>query len=258
MPDRLAFSLGRAVLVFLYVPILAVIVFSFFDQQRGTVTLEWYGALARDGRLLASLRISAIVAVASATLATLVALLFAIGYVRYRGRFRGSLVALIMIPIIVPEIVVGAALLSVFSSAGVQLGLGTLILGHLAMSLPLAALVLMAATATLDPSLPEAAADLGCGPWQAFRRIYFPMLRPSISAAWLLAFTTSFSNIVISTFLSGVGTTTLPLRIYSSLKTGLTPSINALGALLIIFTLVIVLAVGVRQMRAIVGAGQVK
>ena len=123
-----------------------------------------------------------------------------------------------------------------FRSVASIVGVGTLVLGHLIVSLPLATLVLMSSAVMLDPSLPEAATDLGCTPWQTFTRVYFPLLRPAVVAAWLLSFTTSFSNIVMSTFLSGVGSTTLPLKIYSSLKTGLTPTINALGALLILLT----------------------
>nr|WP_279550086.1 ABC transporter permease [Leucobacter weissii] len=198
-----------------------------------------------------TLRVSALVAVITATVATVIGVMFALGLSRYRGRGRGSLLAMIALPLIVPEIVLGVALLSVFSSTGIPLGVVTLVLGHLIVSLPLATLVLMASAAMLDPSLPEAATDLGCTPWQTFTRVYLPLLRPAVVAAWLLSFTTSFSNIVMSTFLSGVGSTTLPLRIYSSLKTGLTPSINALGALLILLTLVIVLAVGITQMRRI-------
>lgn len=253
--DRIVNGFARAVLIFLYIPIAAVIIYSFNAAGTSTrftgLTLEWYGAIGRDSQLLQSLRISAIVGVLTATIATLIGTLFAIGFSRYRGRGRGVVMGMIALPLIVPEIVLGVALLSVFSSVDIPLGIATLVLGHLIVGLPLASLVLMSAAAMLDPSLPEAATDLGCSPLQTFSRIYFPLLRPAVAAAWLLSFTTSFSNIVMSTFLSGVGSTTMPLKIYSSLKTGLTPTINALGALLIIFTLAIVLIVGVAQMRRI-------
>ncbi|RGE19398.1 ABC transporter permease [Leucobacter sp. wl10] len=253
--DRIVNGIARAVFVFLYLPIAAVIVYSFNAAGTNTrfegLTLQWYAELFQDGALMQTLRTSAVVAVLSATVATVVGIMFALGMARYRGRGKGGLIALIALPLVVPEIVLGVALLSVFSATKVPLGITTLVLGHLIVSLPLATLVLMSSAAMLDPSLPEAAADLGCTPWQTFVRVYFPLLRPAVIAAWLLSFTTSFSNIVMSTFLSGVGSTTLPLRIYSSLKTGLTPSINALGALLILLTLVLVLAVGVTQMRRI-------
>ncbi len=253
--DKVVNGIARGVFVFLYIPIIAVIAYSFNASGRSGsfdgFTLEWYVQLFQDGNLLQTLRTSAIVAVITASVATVVAIMFAIGTTRYRGRGKGVYIASIALPLIVPEIVLGVALLSVFGAAKVPFGIGTLVLGHLIVSLPLAALVLISAASMLDPSLPEAAADLGCGPWKTFTKVYFPLLRPSVIAAWLLAFTTSFSNIVMSTFLSGVGSTTLPLRIYSSLKTGITPSVNALGALLILLTLAIVLAVGVGQMRRI-------
>ncbi len=253
--DRIVNGIARGVFVFLYIPIAAVIVYSFNAAGTSTrfegITLQWYIELFRDGALMQTLRTSAIVAVITATVATIIGVMFALGMTRYRGRGRGGLLAMIALPLIVPEIVLGVALLSVFSTVKIPFGITTLVLGHLIVSLPLATLVLMSSAAMLDPSLPEAATDLGCTPWQTFTRVYFPLLRPAVVAAWLLSFTTSFSNIVMSTFLSGVGSTTLPLEIYSSLKTGLTPSINALGALLIVLTLVIVLLVGVSQMRRI-------
>jgi spermidine/putrescine transport system permease protein len=253
--DRVVNGIARGVFVFLYLPIVAVIVYSFNAAGTNTrfegLTLQWYVELFQDAALMQTLQTSAIVAVITATVATIIGIMFALGIARYRGRGRASLLALIALPLIVPEIVLGVALLSVFSTTKVPLGIGTLVLGHLIVSLPLATLVLMSSAVMLDPSLPEAATDLGCTPWQTFTRVYFPLLRPAVVAAWLLSFTTSFSNIVMSTFLSGVGSTTLPLKIYSSLKTGLTPTINALGALLILLTLVIVLLVGVTQMRRI-------
>ncbi|QBE48611.1 ABC transporter permease [Leucobacter triazinivorans] len=253
--DRIVNGIARGVFVFLYVPIAAVIIYSFNAAGTSTrfegFTLQWYADLFQDGALMQTLRTSAVVAVLTATVATVIGIMFALGMSRYRGAGKGGLLALIALPLIVPEIVLGVALLSVFSAVKVPLGITTLVLGHLIVSLPLATLVLMSSAAMLDPSLPEAATDLGCTPWQTFTRVYLPLLRPAVVAAWLLSFTTSFSNIVMSTFLSGVGSTTLPLKIYSSLKTGLTPSINALGALLILLTLVIVLAVGVTQMRRI-------
>lgn len=253
--DKIVNGIARGVFIFLYIPIAAVVIYSFNAAGTNTrfegLTLQWYIDLFADAQLMQTLRTSAIVGVLAATAATIVGIMFAIGFSRYRGKRKGVFLGLIAIPIIVPEIVLGVALLSVFSAGGISLSILTLVLGHLIVALPLATLVLLSSATMLDPSLPEAATDLGCTPWQTFVRVYFPLLRPAVVAAWLLSFTTSFSNIVMSTFLSGVGSTTLPLRIYSSLKTGLTPSINALGALLILLTLVIVLTVGLTQMRRI-------
>lgn len=253
--DRIVNGIARGVFIFLYIPIAAVIIYSFnasgTNKDFSGFTLQWYIELFQDEQLMETLRTSAIVAVITATVATIIGVLFAIGLTRLRGKGTVAMLGMIALPLIVPEIVLGVALLSVFSTMNVPFGILTLVLGHLIVALPLSTLVLMASASMLDRSLPEAATDLGCNPWQTFVRVYFPLLRPAVIAAWLLSFTTSFSNIVMSTFLNGVGSTTLPLKIYSSLKMGLTPSINALGALLIMLTLAIVLAVGVTQMRRI-------
>ena len=253
--DRATSWLARLVLVFLYIPIIAVIVYSFNSAAGGYTwqgfSFRWYGELFADGALLQTLGISAIVGVLAASVATVVGLLAAIALVRFPFRGSGMVLAAIVLPLIVPEIVLGVALLSVFSFLHVPLGIVTLVLGHLIITLPLTTLIMVGGFRTLDPSLIEAAADLGCTPWRTFTRVLFPLMRSSIIASWLLAFTVSLGNIVISTFVSGVGSTTMPLRVYSLLKSGLTPELNALGTLLIVLTFVIVLSVGIQQMRRI-------
>lgn len=253
--DRLTSWIARLVFVFLYLPIAALIVYSFNSSEVSYrfdgVTFRWYAELFRDQLLLDSLRTSALVGVIAALAATVIGFLTSFALVRFRVKGRAFFVGAILVPLIVPEIVLGVAMLTVFSTAGIPTGLLTLVLGHIVITLPLATLVMMGAMSSLDPSLSEAATDLGASPWVTFRRVLFPLLRPSILAAFLLSFTTSFSNIVISTFTAGVGTTTLPLRIYSTLRTGLTPELNALGTLLVVATLGIILVVGVSQMRRI-------
>jgi ABC-type spermidine/putrescine transport system permease subunit II len=253
--NRVTDWIARLVFVFLYLPIAAVVVYSFNSSEVSYrfdgLTLRWYAELFADQLLLDSLRTSALVGLIAALVATAIGFLTAFALVRFRVRGRAFFLGAILIPLIVPEIVLGVSLLTVFSTAGVPTGLVTLVLGHVVITLPLATLVLMGAMSSLDPSLSEAATDLGASPWVTFRRVLFPLLRPSILAAFLLSFTTSFSNIVISTFTSGVGTTTLPLRIYSTLRTGLTPELNALGTLLVLATLGVILLVGVAQMRRI-------
>lgn len=256
--DRVISWIAGAVFVFLYVPIVALIVYSFnaseVSYRFDGVSFRWYVELFQDRMLGDALRTSLVVALVAALAATVIGLLSAYGLVRFRVRGRAVFLGAILIPLIVPEIVLGVSLLTVFSTAGIPNGLVTIILGHIVVTLPLTTLVLMGALSTLDPSLPEAAADLGASPWGAFRRVLFPLLRPSLLAAFLLSFTTSFSNVVISTFTSGVGTTTLPLRIYSTLRTGLTPELNALGTLLVVATLGVILLVGISQMRRILAA----
>jgi ABC-type spermidine/putrescine transport system permease subunit II len=253
--DRVTAWLSRGVIAFLYVPIVAVVVLSFNASEttyRWTgFSTKWYGVLMRDTDLLSALWTSAEAAVLAATLATITGLLAAMGLARLRSRFRGVFMAGLFLPLVVPEIVLGVALLSIFGRLGVTLGLTTLVLGHLVVTLPYAALIILGAHGALDPSLEEAAADLGCRTWQTFRRVTFPLLRQALASAWLLCFTISFGNIVMSTFTNGVGSTTLPLRVYSLLKGGLTPEINALGTLLVLFTFLIIVGVGVRQMRQV-------
>ncbi|MFT4044579.1 MAG: ABC transporter permease subunit [Gordonia sp. (in: high G+C Gram-positive bacteria)] len=254
--ERATAWIGRIVLAFLYVPIIAVIVYSFnasdVSYHWKGLSLRWYRALFADTALLDSLRVSVIVGVCAATAATVIGVLTAAALVRPDTPGRRTVLGLVSVPLIVPEIVLGVALLSLFSSLHITLGLCTLVIGHVVLTLPMSTLVMMGAMSSLDPSLPDAAADLGTTGFGAFRRVVIPLLRPAIGASWLLAFTTSFGNIVMSTFTNGVGSTTMPLRVYSLLKTGLTPEINALGALLIAFTVVVVLLVGVSQLRNIV------
>jgi spermidine/putrescine transport system permease protein len=253
--DRVTSWIARIVLVFLYVPIAAVIIYSFNSASGGYrwegFTLQWYGQLFGDSALLQTLSVSVIVGVLAASVATVIGMLAAIGIVRFPSKRSAVILGAIALPLIVPEIVLGVALLSVFSFLHIPLGILTLVLGHLIITLPLTTLILIGAFRTLDPSLIEAAADLGCTPWRTFTRVLFPLMRSSILASWLLAFTVSLGNIVISTFVSGVGSTTMPLRVYSLLKSGLTPELNALGTLLILLTFVVILSVGIQQMRRI-------
>jgi len=253
--ERVVRIFAWMIFVFLYIPIIALIVYSFnaspVSYRWDGLTLNWYAELFADERLLATLRTSLIVAILAAALATMLGFLSAYAVARLRVRGARLFLGALLIPLIVPEIVLGVALLTVFSTLNVPAGLLTLVLGHTVVTLPLATLVMLGAMSALDPSLPEAASDLGASAWGTFRRVTLPLLRPSLLAAYLLSFATSFANIVISTFTSGVGTTTLPLRIYSELRTGLTPELNALGTLLVASTLVIIALVGVGQLRRI-------
>lgn len=253
--DKFLGWVTKLVFVFLYVPIVAVVIYSFNSSPTtsrwGGLSLKWYVELFNDGPLLKTLQTSLIVGIFAASLATAIGFLSALALTRYRFKGKAFFLGAIVLPLIIPEIVLGVALLTVFGATGIKLGVITLVLGHFIVTLPLTTLIMMGSLNSLDPSLPEAAADFGCTPWQNFTRVLFPLTRSSMLAAFLLSFTVSFSNIMISTFTSGIGSTTMPLRIYSMLKTGLTPEINALGALLILFTLLIVFAVGLQQMRRI-------
>lgn len=253
--DRVVGVVAGALLLFLYIPIVTVVAYSFNASSTTSlwsgVTVNWYLQLLQDQDLLEALRLSAVIGAIAGVLSTAIGFLSALGLTRYRVRGRAFFLGSVLLPLILPEIVLGAALLTVLSAVRLPLGVPTIVIGHVVICLPLTTLILMGAMSTLDPSLSEAAADLGCTPWSSFTRVLLPLLRSSVLAAFLLAFTTSFSNIVVSTFTSGVGSTTLPLRIFSLLKTGITPEINALGALLIVGTILLILVVGLAQMRRI-------
>lgn len=254
--DRAQTVLGVLLIGFLYIPIAAVVVLSFNSSPVPYVwegfSFEWYAELFSNKQLLEALRVSVVVGVITATISVLCGVLASVA-LGTRG-FRGGklIIGALSLPLLIPELVLGVSLLSVFGSMDIKLGYFTLITGHLVVNLPYAVLIILGAHATRDVSLEEAAADLGCGRLGVMRRITLPTLAPALVASWLLTFTLSLSNIVVSTFTNGVGTTTLPLRVYSSLRTGLTPEINALGALLIGVTLVILILVGAGQLRRIV------
>jgi spermidine/putrescine transport system permease protein len=241
------------VYLFLYGPIAVLAVFSFNAGRQTAIwegfTLDWYRRLLGDDRLLAaagnSLLVAAVATVAATTLGTAAALALARhprqGGTAFRGRRATQ--GLLYLPVILPEVVLGAALLTFFGLARLRLSLGTVIVAHVVFSLSYVAIVVRARLAGLDPSLAEAARDLGAGPWETFRRVTLPLALPGIAAAALLVFTLSIDDYVVTSFVAGVGATTLPLHIYSMLKVGVTPEVNAVSTLLLAVTIVpIVLA----------------
>lgn len=253
--ERFLGWLAKLTIAAIYVPIIAVVVYS-FNASRSPRTWEgfsfnWYGELLQDDRLKSALMVSVQIGLISGVIATLIGLSTAVALSRYQFAGKRVFMFLVVMPIVVPEIVLGAALLTVFSEASLRLGTTTVVLGHLIISLPLSTLILYSALASLDPSLQEAAQDLGCNPLQYTTKILVPLIRTPILAAFLLCFTTSFGNIVISTFTNGVGSTTVPIRVFSLLKTGITPEINALGAVLIVGTVVLAFIIGARELARI-------
>jgi len=239
--------------LFLFVPIAVLIVYS-FNASRSTVvwtgfTLDWYGEVLADRSLQRALWVSAVVAGASALLSTVIGTLTALVLARRTFRGRDGFSTLVLAPLVLPEIVLAVGFLVLMAAAGIPLGYFTLIAGHTLIAVPFTTLIVRAAAAALDRRLEEAAADLGADGRQTFFRVTLPLLLPAIVTAFLLAATLSFDNFVMSTFTSGVGTTTLPLRIYSMLKTGITPEINALGTLLVAANILVVVAVAGRHLK---------
>lgn len=253
---------GMSVLayVFLYLPIVTLIVYSFdrsdFTASWKGFTWHWYSVLFHDSVILGALKVSLIVAGSSALLSTMVGTLTAVAVGKRAFRGRAAFMGLLFLPLLLPEIVLSIAFLTLLSHAHVSLGYGSLIAGHLVLTLPYSTLLLLGATTRIDPYLEEAARDLGSNAVTAFFRVTFPLLLPAIFGALLLSFTVSFGDVVMSNFVSGVGTTTLPVQVYGLLKTGVTPEINALGALLVAVTLISVVAIGVRQLAGGLSMGR--
>lgn len=226
--------------LFLYAPIFVLILFS-FDQSRLAVswtgfTLKWYQSLFEDTALLAACEKSLIVALISVAVAAVMGTLAAVGLSRAKFAGRELFRALIMLPVIIPEIAMAVAALSLFVALGLSLSLATVIISHIVFCVAYITLTVMARLEGMDPRLEEAALDLGASPMQAFLSVILPLLMPGIVAGCLLAFVLSLDDFIITQFTSGVGDTTLPLWIYSSVKFGVSPRINALSTLMIIVT----------------------
>ncbi len=234
-------AVSLLVMLFLYGPILVLILYSFNAAHlsmawRGT-TLKWYAALIHDEALLAATANSLVIAVVSTIGATGLGGLLAFG-MEGMSRSRQQLVeSSLVLPLVIPEVMMGVALMLFFVMITLPLGLTTVILGHIVFNLPLVTIIIRTRLRKLDPALPEAAADLGADAWHTFRYVTFPLLRPAIWGAILVAFTVSLDDFLVTFFTAGPGATTLPLKVYSMIKSGVTPEINALSALLVLVSM---------------------
>jgi spermidine/putrescine transport system permease protein len=241
LPDW-ALLLGAAlVYVFLYAPI-AVLIFFSFNSTRSTqvwtgFSFEWYGQLVSDPTILQAFKTSLLVGVSATLISTIIGTLTALALSRHS--FRGVTVAdsAIYMATVMPEIVVGVSLLVFFVAVGFQLGITTIIIAHVAFCISFVTIVVRARLAGMDRSVEEAAQDLGASPVQTFLRVTLPLILPGVMAGALLAFTLSFDDFVITFFISGVGSSTLPLKIYSMIKFGVSPVINALSTVVLVATL---------------------
>jgi spermidine/putrescine transport system permease protein len=259
---RLPLALLAALLYgFLYLPLAVVVVFSFNVAQHGLAwqgwTLDWYRRLLADDVALAAARTPLVLGVASTALSVVLGTALALGLHRLGPRARQRAQRLLQVPIFIPDIVMAAAMLLFYALARrwlglFELGLGTMILAHVTFQVPFVTLVVGARLAGLDPALEEAARDLGATPGRAFRHVTLPLILPGVLAAAMLAFTLSLDDFVVSFFTSGPGTTTLPILIYSSVKRGLTPEINALATVLVLGSLLATLGAVLLRRR---GAG---
>ena len=224
--------------VFLYAPIVILAVMSFNASRLvsvwGGFSTKWYAALLENEQLLHSAKISLVAALTSATIATLLGLLAAVSLARF-GRFRTRMLffGAVHAPLVLPEVVLGLALLTCFVAFGVGRGFITLVIGHVTLTMCFTTVAILAALRDSDPALEEAAMDLGATPFGAFVRVALPQIAPAIVTAYLLAFTLSLDDLVIASFATGPGATTLPMRIYSQVRLGVSPQINAISTLLL-------------------------
>lgn len=243
VPTMLAFGFA-----FLYVPILSMMIFSLNNSRLVTVwdaanspTLRWYGALLRNRQILdaawLSIEIAAMNATGAAILGTMAGFVLA-RFGRFRG--RGLLASLTAAPLVMPEVITGLSLLLLFvaleQAVGWPAGRGvtTITLAHITFSMSYVAVVVQSRLATFDGTLEEAAMDLGARPPQVFRRITLPLIFPAVLSGWLLAFTLSWDDLVISQFVAGPGSTTLPMVIFSKVRLGVSPDVNALATLMVL------------------------
>ncbi|MCW5558734.1 MAG: ABC transporter permease [Verrucomicrobiae bacterium] len=242
---------SAAVLLYVYLPLAAVAVASVnadrFAGRWGGFTWEWYAALGRNADALRAARNSLIVAATSTAIATVLGSLLGYGLARFAFRGRRLAEGFLRVPVFLPDIVFAVALLLFFGQTRRWLGVGEpgmllMIVGHATFQIPFVALVVRARATGLDPSLEEAARDLGATPLAAFRAVTLPLLAPGILAGALLAFTLSLDDFMTAFLLSGPGTATLPVLIYAGVRRGLSPEIHALSTLVMVASLAVVFA----------------
>jgi len=246
--------------VFLYLPIVALVIYSFNDSpvpnRWSGFSFKWYAALVDDREMIGGLWLSLKIAFYTACGSVVLGMLAAFALVRYR-RFRGRTLfsGMVSAPLVMPEVIIGLSLLlmlvSVQRAIGIpERGMLTIWFGHLLLGLAYATVVVQARLLDLNPQLEEAAMDLGARPWQVFTLVTLPMISQSLMSAWLLTFTLSLDDVVLSAFLSGPGSTTMPLVIFSRARLGLNPSVNAVAALTVLVVSIGIIAASIAMARA--------
>ena len=233
--DNLVITL---VFIFLFLPILVLILFSFNTSELNIVfegfTLHWYKDLFSNRSLLEALLNTMIVAVTSTVVSTVIGTISAYGLYKYDFKGKKLINELLYVPIVLPEIVLGIALLCIYTLMKLELGMFTLILAHISFSIPFVIISVRSVLNSMDPNLEKAASDLGASDITTFFKIILPSLLPGVMSGAQLAFSLSLDDVVISYFTAGPGSNTLPLHIYSIIKTGVTPDVNALITLMLL------------------------
>jgi spermidine/putrescine transport system permease protein len=253
--DRILAGNAWLVFAFLYLPILVLVVLSFNDNTRVGVWTEfsfrWYGEMFANSQVMGALRTSLLVAVLSTAVSTVLGTAAALSLERFRYRGQRAFDGLLYLPVIIPDITMAVMLLLFFVQAfdiillttgvGLSRGVGTITLAHIAFNISFVALVVRARLNGLDDRLEEAAADLYASRWQAFRRVTLPLIAPGVAGGALLALTLSLDDVVIAEFVSGAGSTTLPVYVFGALRRGVSPLINAVSVLMLAGSILLVL-----------------
>ena len=256
MPSWSRFNIASIVLgfAFLYLPIVLLVIFSFNESKLVTVwagfSMKWYVALFHNQGLLDAAWVTIRVSLISATVATVLGTLAALALVRYT-RFRGRLLfsGMVYAPLVMPEVITGLSLLLLFVAIGFDRGFWTLTLAHITFTMCFVAVVVQSRLLSFDRSIEEAALDLGATPLRTFFEVTLPIIAPAVFSGWVLAFTLSLDDLVISSFTTGPGATTLPMKIYSQVRLGVTPEINAVCTILIAFVTIGVVVASVTTKR---------
>jgi spermidine/putrescine transport system permease protein len=253
------------VYTFLYAPIALLVVFSFNDNRNVSIwtepSLRWYGQILQDAAVMNALRNSLVVALISTIVSTIVGTMLAISLERFRYRGRGVLDGLAYLPIIIPDVTMAVMLLIFFFQAfglletltGISLtnGLHTIILAHIAFNISFVAVVVRARIAQFDKALEEAAADLYATRWQTFWKVTFPLILPGVAGGALLALTLSLDDVVVTQFVSGAGSTTLPVYVFGLVRRGVTPLINAVSVVMLVASMILIaLSLGLQRGRS--------
>ena len=231
------------ILALMYVPIILVIIYSFNESKISSVwdgfSLKWYVDLFKDESMFEALLNSIILGLSSSLAAAVIGTLGAVGSSKVELKGKGIVEYISTLPIMIPEIILGMVFMAFFSLIGLPFGMTTLIIAHTAFCIPYVFMIVKARLVGMDKSLEEAAQDLGASKIRTFFDIILPLIIPAIASGMLLSFAMSFDDVIISVFVTGVNSNTLPLKIYSQLKTGVTPKINALCTLMFFVTVLI-------------------
>ncbi|WP_354625437.1 spermidine/putrescine ABC transporter permease PotC [Psychromonas sp. MME2] len=240
------FKLGfiGLVLCYVYTPILILIVNSFNMSRYGNkwsgFTFKWYDKLFTNDSLMEAAWHTLQVGITSATAATVIGTLAAVALQRYRFYGKGAVSSLVFVSMLTPDIVMAIALLILFVSLGIELGYISLLIAHITFCLPFVIISVFSRLKGMDMAVTEAARDLGANEWQVFNKIILPMILPAVASGWLLSFTLSIDDVIVSSFVTGPGYEILPLKVYSMVRVGVSPEVNAISTLLFVGSVVLI------------------